>query len=296
MSRLIRDYVRYPLEALGAFLFLGIFAVLPVNAASALGGWLGRTIGPRLAISRRALSNIARAMPETTPQRRREIVHAMWENLGRVAGEYPHIGRITRDAGKGGRVEIVGAEHLDAVRPDSVPGILFSGHFANWEVFALSVGACGVRYAQVYRAPSNPLVDRVLFRLRRLPTEKQIPKGTQGARMAIDILKHGGEVGMLVDQKMNDGIAVPFFGRDAMTAPAVAQLGLKFGCVVIPTRLERLRGCRFRVTFLPPMELPASGDRARDVHTAMERINTLLEGWIRERPEQWLWLYRRWPD
>ncbi len=101
---------------------------------------------------------------------------------------------------------------------------------------------------------------------------------------------------MLVDQKLNDGIAVPFFGRDAMTAPALAQLALRFRCPVVPARVERLGGARFRLTIYPPMGLPDSGDHDADVSETMRRVNAHFEDWIRARPEQWLWLHRRWPD
>ncbi len=101
---------------------------------------------------------------------------------------------------------------------------------------------------------------------------------------------------MLIDQKMNDGIPIPFFGHDAMTAPAVAQLALKFRCPVLPTRAERLGGARFRLTVLQPIKLPDTGNREADIRTLMTQINNMLESWIIERPEQWLWLHRRWPD
>jgi KDO2-lipid IV(A) lauroyltransferase len=100
---------------------------------------------------------------------------------------------------------------------------------------------------------------------------------------------------MLVDQKMNDGIAVPFFDRPAMTASAVAELALKFRCPVVPLRCERLGGAHFRVTALPPLLLPDTGDRIADSYSLMLNINQLIESWIREHPEQWLWLHRRWP-
>jgi len=95
---------------------------------------------------------------------------------------------------------------------------------------------------------------------------------------------------------MNDGIAVPFFGRDAMTAPAIAELALRYDCAVLPARVERLPGSRFQVTVFPPHDLPASGDKAADVLALMTQINHTLEGWIRARPGHWFWLHRRWPD
>jgi KDO2-lipid IV(A) lauroyltransferase len=96
--------------------------------------------------------------------------------------------------------------------------------------------------------------------------------------------------------KMNDGIAIPFFGRDAMTAPAIAQLALRFNCPIVPFRAERLGGAHFRLTVYPPLELPRTGNREADIRALMVQINTLLEQWVRARPEQWLWLHRRWPD
>lgn len=296
MDNFLRDWVRYPLEALAAIVVYGMFAVMPTPAASAAGGFLGRMIGPRLPVTRRALDNLKRAMPEIDDAGRKRIVRAMWDNLGRVVGEYPHIGSIARDAGKGGRVEIVNLEKADPIRADDSPGILISGHLANFELFTLAAVSCGIEYAQFYRAPNNPLVDRLIQMVRRMPAEKQIRKGAEGARQAIRILKQGGILAILIDQKLNDGIAIPFFGIDAMTAPAAVQFGLRFDCPVIPARLERTGGCNFRLTFMDPLDIPDTGDRQQDVRIAMTRVNEMLEEWIRERPEQWFWLHRRWPD
>jgi Kdo2-lipid IVA lauroyltransferase/acyltransferase len=296
MGKLFKIWVRYPLEAVAAVLLFSIFAVLPVGVASAVGGFVGRNLGPLLPVNRRGRLNLEKAMPETTPDRRRQILRAMWDNLGRIIAEYPHIRTIARDAGRGGRVDVVGAENADAIRFDGKPGIFFSAHLANWEVFAFAMAAVGLEFAQVYRAPNNRLIARMIHLVRGLPADRQIPKGAAGARMAISTLKAGGRVAMLVDQKMNDGVAAPFFGRDAMSPPAVAQLGLRHDCVVVPMRLERIGGCQFRLTLYPPFELVRTGNRRADAVATMTRVNELLESWIRERPEQWLWLHRRWPD
>jgi KDO2-lipid IV(A) lauroyltransferase len=296
--RLRRLYRRlaYPPQALAAWAVYGVFALLPVDAASAVGGFLGRVIGPLLPVTARARRNLARALPELDTAARAAVIRAMWDNLGRVVGEYPHLERIARDAGKGGRVEITGTEHIAGLREPGRPCIFFSGHLANWEIFALAARATGLPYAQVYRAPNNPFVDSMLRRVRRLEERDIVPKGVSGARKAVAVLREGRRLGMLVDQKLNDGIRVPFFGIAAMTAPAVAQLALRFGCPVIPVRMERLGGCRFRASFHPPLILSASDDRGADIAAAMRAINAQLEDWIRERPGQWLWLHRRWPE
>jgi KDO2-lipid IV(A) lauroyltransferase len=137
--------------------------------------------------------------------------------------------------------------------------------------------------------------DRMIARYRGDRGEL-IPKGAIAARRAIAALRRGTNLGLLADQKMNDGIPVQFFGRPAMTAPALAVLALRFDCDVLPLRVERLDGARFRVTVFPPLPLPHSGEPHADAAALMARVNEVLEAWIRDRPEQWLWLHQRWPD
>ena len=94
---------------------------------------------------------------------------------------------------------------------------------------------------------------------------------------------------------MNDGIPVPFFGADAMTAPALAQLALRLTCPVVPVRVKRLEGANFQVIVSPPIEFTSSGDQQADLLAYMTKINAIIEGWIRDTPGQWLWLHNRWP-
>lgn len=290
-ARQFNRFVTYPLEAICALLLFGFFRILPVDLASAIGGWLGRTIGPGLRLTRRAQRNLDLALPDLDDQSRAALIRGMWDNLGRVVGEMPHIEQIATT-----RMDIAGSEHLAGVRSPGTACILFSGHLANWETLPLATKHAGIPCAQTYRAPNNPFVDAMLRRIRRVKEDETVAKGPSGARNALAILKDGRRLGMLVDQKMNDGIPVPFFGRDAMTADAVAKLSLRFKCPVIPTRMERLDGCHFRLTFFPALSISETGNRAADTATMMTEVNQFLEDWIRDRPSQWLWLHRRWPD
>ena len=290
-----RRYLLHPLEAAAVAVGYAVFAALPLDAASALGGWLARTFGPKLGLSRRAAANIGKAFPAKPPTEVAAIVRGMWDNLGRVAAEYPHLGEIGIYGGEG-RIQVVGAENVDRMRDDGRPGIFFSGHLANWEILSLAATQRGVPLERIYRAANNRLVEW-LYRRRGVGVEGAlIPKGAAGARQLVRSLEKGKHLGMLVDQKMNDGIAVPFFGHDAMTAPALADLALRFDCPVVPARVERLDGARFRITIYAPMELARTADRRADLAAAMAKVNALFERWVRERPEQWLWLHNRWPD
>lgn len=289
-ARLRRRYLGYPLEAAFLFLIYGVFMVLPLDAASAFGGWIGRTIGPRLRTSRKARRNLDRAMPELSAERKEEILIGMWDNLGRVMAEYPHLSEIWK------RTEVVGAEIIQDIASARKPTLFYSAHTGNWEIALLGAARNGLPVTAVYRRPNNPAVSWLIDRARSVIGSRLVPKGRDGAKEVVATLRNKGAVCMLIDQKMNDGIAVPFFGRDAMTAPAIGQLAYRYDCAVVPAFAERLGGAYFRLTVMPPAELPHLGNRDLEVRQMMADVNAQIERWVRARPEQWLWLHRRWPD
>lgn len=281
-------------EAVIVWIVFRIFALLPLDAASAFGGWIGRTIGYHLPVTRHARRNLTRFFPDWSDEEREAVIRRMWDNIGRTAGEYPHIPELTY--GPGGRVEIDGMEHFAALRDDGKAGLFFSGHFGNWEILGPFAAHHGIPLHLIYRAASNPYVNWVFTKGRANEGVELIPKGAAGARKALEKLRHGEHLGMLVDQKMNDGISVPFFGAEAMTAPALATFSLKYKCPVVPAHIVRLKGAWFRIVFDPPMLFEETGDRHADIRAAMGEVNGFLERWIRERPDHWLWLHKRWPE
>ncbi len=285
-----RRRMRYAFETVIVYVVYSFFRLLSLDAASGLGGRIGRWVGPHLNSSAIARRNLAAVFPEKSTEEHEKILLGMWDNLGRVAAEYPHLHRIWD------RVEMAGAEHVDAVRRSGKPSIFFAGHLANWEIPPIAAKKAGLDFNLVYRKPNNPGVDSLLRHARNSGASGQIKKGAEGARAMIAVLRKNGLLGIMMDQKLNEGMAIPFFGRDAMTAPAIASFALKFDCPVYPVRIERLPGGRFKMTILPPLDLVRSGDKELDTRNLLVEINRLFESWIRARPEQWLWIHRRWPD
>lgn len=285
-QRRFKRFIGYPVEAALVYALYGFFRLLPLDMASNLGGWIGRSLGPRLGASKKVRRNLALAMPELSAAQRDAITTGMWDNLGRVMAEYPHLGELDTS-----RVEVIGKEHLDAVLAQKRPLLMVSGHLANWEVIPLTATNHGLDPQLIYRHANNPYVEKLLSRARSVGSTRLARKGVEGARSVHGALRNSEVVGMLVDQKHNRGLAIPFFGQPAMTAPAVAELALKYSAPIIMGRLERLGGARFRVTIDPPLDV-SSGN----VTEILTRINARLEEWIRLRPEQWLWLHKRWSD
>lgn len=287
----IMKSIRYALEAALVYILLFIFKSLPVDTASALGGWIGRTIGPRLGGSRKALRHIQKALIGVSPQNQKEAIEDMWENLGRCIAEYPHLNYIVKN-----RVTVKGGEIIKRYSDAGDPAILFGGHLGNWEV-----GACFVPVLfnqpldMTYRAPNNPWVDKILLKARlHNPNIRAHPKSRTAGKALIEAIKNRRFVGVLLDQKYNEGVSVPFFGLEAMTNPVFVQLAQKYKCSMIPARCERTNGVNFEIEVFEPLSLFHDQDKPRDIKDVLADVHIHLEDWIKKAPGQWLWIHNRW--
>ena len=287
-------YVRYPLEFVGAVIFCAVFRILPLDWASALCGFIVRHVGPHMGVSWVARYNMMKVFPEKTPAEIDALVVKMWDNMGRTFGEYPHLRALTLDYEK--RIEIRNPERLRGFAEDGKPGIVFSGHIGNWEMSSVSSRVADLAYHRIYRFANNPLVEWLFVYFRGKIKGDLLPKGKAGMRRIVQRMNEGGHLALLVDQKMNDGISVPFFGFEAMTTPALARLALKYDCPLLPMRSERLKGAHFRLTAEEFLSFEKTGNMKADSRALMMKVNGVLERWIREAPEQWLWVHKRWPD
>nr|WP_244463387.1 lysophospholipid acyltransferase family protein [Acetobacter orleanensis] len=286
-------------EAYAAQAFLKLFLWMGPARASSFAGGLCRVIGPLLRPSRIADKNLQMAMPELDAAQRADIVKGVWENLGRTVGELPHLSCLRENTPSGPGFEVQGAEYLEEQARHGGAVLFVSGHIGNWEMLPPGVARHGTPFASFYRAAGNPLIDGMIRALRdkaMAPTPMPLfAKGARGAREALAYVSKGGRLGMLVDQKMNDGVEATFFGQPAMTAPALAAMALRYRCAVIPGYVERLGPARLRIVVEPPMVLPDTGDKQQDLRLLVQQVNDKLESWIRRKPESWLWLHRRWP-
>jgi len=284
--------LRYGIEA-GFFLaFMGFFRLIGVDAASAVGGFIGREIFARTRVTKRARDNLIAAFPEKSEAEREAIIRTMWDNLGRTVAEYAHLDKFDL-SGPNPRIQVNNLEEIEKIRGKGA--LIVSGHFANWEIMPISASRYGIDGAIVYRPPNNPYVDRYIARARAHKGYAEQISKHQGTRRIFTLLRGGKAILLLADQKTNEGIAMPFFGRDAMTTPAPAALALKLKVPMIFASNKRLGGARFAVTVYPPLEFTPSGDDDADMRTMTAAINLRLEEMVRADPGQWLWIHRRWP-
>ncbi|MEK6746407.1 MAG: lauroyl acyltransferase [Pseudomonadota bacterium] len=279
---------KHSIEAIVLYLLFTALRQFSLDSASVIGGLMARSVGPYLSAHKTARENLKNIFPKLSRNEINQLLDKMWDNLGRVAAELAHLqgDYIIK------RIKITGAENLPA---QGKPAFLFSGHVGNWELLAPVAGLHNRPITAVYREANNPLVDDMIAKIRATRCFNMIPKGRQGAVKIVRAIKNNEAIAMLVDQKMNDGISVPFFGRDAMTAPAIAELALRYDAPIIPARVIRTKGANFETIIYKPLEYKKTGDKDKDAYNIMLAINQMLEGWIREHPEQWFWVHKRWP-
>ncbi len=272
----------------------GFSRLIPPDLASSAGYRLMRWLGPGLDKTRHVRRNLAIAFPDKTAAEIDDLVGKLWGNVGSTLAEFPHMGTICRRDGEQ-RVEFVMRGDAEVFRKTGKPAVFVSAHLANWEISAGAVAQLGIPLTVVYTKLQNPYLDRLLLRARRALGCGLVERGN-AARELVRCLKQGISVGLIVDQRVDSGEPVPFFGRDMMTSITPAQLALRFDCDLIPVQVQRLKGARFRIIIHDAVE---ADDRTADSRSkALQmtgKINQLFESWIRERPQEWMCSKRRWP-
>ncbi len=267
---------------------------LPPDLASAIGRRIIGLVGPRVVKHGKIKNNLAIAFPDLRPDEVEQLARGVWGNLGAVIGEYPHLETICAHEADS-RLEIVTHEKVKALQRAGKPVVFVGAHLGNWEVAAPTGVRLGFRMLLVYSPQQNPWIER-LVRDRREALGLELVTKEQAMRSLMQQLREGGSVGMLTDQRVDSGEPVPFLGHNMWTTVIPARLALKFGCALVPARVERLQGARFRVTVHEPIRLDeqAADDKAQVLHMTRQ-VNALFEAWIREKPEQWTCTKRRWP-
>ena len=281
------------LEAALFRLFLFFARLLPADRATALGRRLLMAIGPRLDKHSKFKGNLELAFPERSPEEIEALARSVWGGAGGLLVEYAHLEDICVNDPE--RLQIVFAGDSPALRDPSRPAIFVSAHLANWEVCAAGVSKAGIPVTAVYTPLQNPYLEKMLMDSRAALGCRLVPRDSS-MRALLRELKAGRSIGMIIDQRVDSGVPIPFFGIDKHTTLVPARLALKHGFDLIPVRTERLEGARFRVTFYEPLRPDdPNADDLEQARQVTAKINRAFEDWIRERPEDWWCAKRRWP-
>ncbi len=285
--------IKYPLEAALFFALLKLLRLLPVEWASRFGAWFAGTVGPMVGASERALRNLRLVYPKMPEKLRRQIAKEMWREVGATAAEYAHLDRIIDP--KSGRLELIGAEECFAEHRAGRPSLIASGHFSNFELLQLRLAQELGNVTAVVREPNNPLIERKLEELRAIAGGRRLSKGRTSAKALFAALASGETLGILVDQKLTNGIEAKFLGHPALTSTAVAALAIRLKRPIYTAHLVRLGPARFRLTVEGPIHPDLDAPRDQEIRRLTQLINDKIGGYVLAHPSSWFWLHRRWP-
>ena len=223
----------------------------------------------------------------------------VWDTQGHIVTNF-HVVKgartltVTFGNQKTFRAEVVGVEQFISLLDSKKPAIIFAAHLANWELPGVVAARYGLDTTIVFRPPNNKAVARAIEVVRGAAMGRLLPSGPGAASAMVGVLERGGRLAMLADQHLTRGLIVSFMGRPALANPVLAKLARRFDCPVHGTRCVRLPGGRFKLELTPPLELPRDAEGHIEVEGAMRAITAVIESWVREHPEQWLWQHRRW--
>ena len=299
----LRDAAKPAVEAAVGALTVGLLRTTRYFDPDKTANFFGRAthfIGRRLREDRIGRANLTAAFPEKSPEEIETILAGVWDNLGRIGAEFAHLDHIwDYDADhpeKPSRVEFSARskELFDQLRDDGKPALFFACHLGNWELPALAAVAHGLDAAILFRRPNIESADRAIERIRAVKMGTLIPAGRDAPLRLAQALQDGQHVAMLVDQYLTNGVEVTFFGRKTKANPMLARLLRQVECPIHGTRIIRLPNNRFRAELSEEVKPVRDASGQIDVQGTMQAITNVVESWVREYPEQWLWLHRRW--
>jgi len=303
ITRRLRRGFKRASEALVGSIAIGLLQgmrLIDPEKIADFAGWIARTIGPLLPENRIGRANLANAFPEKSKAEIDAILRGCWDNLGRVAAEFSHLDRLwdfdPNNSAQQTRIEFTqeSIDRFQRLANDGKPALVFAAHLANWELPAICAAAYKLDSAVLYRRPNVAGIDRWLHETRASGMGELISTGLEAPMKIAAALERGAHVGMLVDQYYVRGVPVTFFGRRTMANPLLARLARHFDCPIHGTRIVRLPDHRFRADLNEAITPVRDAEGKIDIVGTTQVITSVVEGWIREHPEQWLWLHRRW--
>ena len=282
--------LKYLIQFILIILFLFIFRILGLKAASSIGGKIFQIIGPIFRSKKLIQSNIKKVFPEIESAQLNKITSSMWNNYGRVFAEYVFMKNF-RNNQLNDNIKIIGNDILEEIKKNNQKVIFVSGHFSNFELMAMQIEKAGIKLAAIYRPLNNIFVNKIMERIRRKYICKtQIKKGIGGLKELLKLSKDGYSTALMIDQRVSQGIKSNFFNEKAYTTTIPAQLVKKFKIPVVPIFIERYEDIKFKMTVFKPIKF----DENQTIEDITNQLNKILEKMIISEPNFWIWSHNRW--
>ncbi len=279
---------KYFFQSIIIYIFFLIGKVFGINYSRKIFSFVFKNIAPFFKSRKIIQKNLDIFDGKITDEKKNKIISSMWRNYGLTFIEYIFLKHFRNSDS---HIEIVGQENLKNVLEKNSPAIFVSGHFANYELMSMEITKKNIKLATIYRPLNNYFLNPFMEYLRKkYVCKNQIKKGINGVREAIEYIKEGTSVAMMIDQRVSEGQKVNFFGKPALTTTLPAQLAIKYKLPIIPVFIERMGDAKFKVEFFDEINV----QNFKDKEDLTKNLNEILEKMIVKNPYQWIWTHNRW--
>ena len=234
--------------------------------------------------------NLERIAKNLSNDNKEKVIDKMWSNYGKTFIEYIYLNFFRKNSD---HIEIVNKEIIEDLVKNNKKAIFISGHFANYELMSMELTKLNLKLATIYRPLNNIFLNPFMVYLRKkFVCKNQIKKGINGVKQSLNYMEKNYSIALMVDQRLSEGVKVPFFNELASTTSLPAQLAIKFKCDIIPIYISRKDGDRFKMEIMKPIKISLNKKNEKDEIT--KQINELLEKLIVRDPSQWILTHNRW--
>lgn len=280
--------INYFIQSIFIYIFFFIGRILGINLSRKIFSSLFKKIGPVFKskeVIHKNLNIFSLKVPEIN---KKKIISDMWVNYGKTFIEYIFLNQLRKNKS---HVTILGEENLSKIIEQKKPVIFVSGHFANFELMSMEITRRNIKLATIYRPLNNLFLNPFMEFLReKYVCKNQIKKGIKGVRNAIEYLKKGYSIALMIDQRVSEGEKINFFDQDALTTTLPAQLSIKFDLVIMPVFIQREINDNFTIEFHKPID----NKNFKNKIELTKELNNVLEEMIKKNPSQWIWTHNRW--
>ena len=283
-------FIKYFLQFFFVSFLLIIFKLIGLKLSKILSGGLFSILGPFFRSKKICEKNISFAFPQSDKTFKKNLIHNMWKNYGKIFAEYCFLKNFRKIESEK-FLDIKGQEILEQIKFSEEPVIFISGHFDNFELMAMHIEKSGVNLAAIYRPLNNFFLNPIMEKMRKKHIcKKQIKKGISGTKEILKNFKSGYSVALMIDQRVSQGIKSLFFGQEALTTTIPAQFVKKFNCKIIPIFIERKNNEKFNLEIMSPINF----NNDQTIEDITLKLNQILEKMIIRNPHQWIWSHNRW--
>ena len=280
--------INYFFQAIIIYFFFIVGFILRIKISRKIFSYLFSKIGP-LFKSKNTINKNLNIFSENISNLEKDLItKSMWENYGMTFIEYIFLKKYRNEKN---HVAIFGKKNLLIPIEENKPVIFISGHFANFELMSMEITKRNINLATIYRPLNNFFLNPLMEYLRKkYICKNQIKKGISGVRDAIEYIKKGYSVALMIDQRVSEGENIFLFGKPALTTTLPAQLSIKYNLKIIPVSIERKMNEKFEIIF----DKEINPQNFKNKLELSQKLNNILENMIKKNPNQWIWTHDRW--